>query len=184
MKPIISKIVFLNLLIISLLPAMEQPPTVISRREFQKAIRRDKVHTVDKYLETQTPDPKELVRSLHIALDNESIGSVALLLRHGVPTNEPSYKDGPTPLFKMTEKGNLLLVEWLCVFKANAKLANNQGITPIDIANNEMGEASKAKNQARLLHYNEIFDTLSMPYALLQMRQHRVQVPQELWDQK
>jgi hypothetical protein len=182
MKLIITTISFLNFLIIALLPAMEEP-TKISRREFQRAILSNDAYTVNEYLEKEKPDPKKLVRSLHAALDREAVGSVALLLRYGTPVNEPYHKNGPTPLFKMTQKGNLLLVEWLRIFKGNSKLPNKDGITPIDIANDKIAEALKQKDQEAALHYNEIFNMLSMPYALMQMRQYQVQVPEELWNQ-
>lgn len=172
---------FLSIIPLSLC-GMEQPTIEhITWQQFNTAISNNDPHIVAQYLEQEKPAPQKLVRPFHNALDHDAIGPVALLLRYGVPVDEPYHKNGPTPLFKMTQKGNVKMVEWLRIFKANRFLTNKDGEAAFEYA---CKKEFSAENPEEKQTYYEICCHLYAPYALMQMRQYQVQVPKELLAKK
>lgn len=168
---------FFILIFCSIASMEQQSVTAISWKQLNSAIVNNDAKTVQLYLEQRNPDPKKLVRPLHKALDNNAVGPVALLLRYGVPVDQPYHKNGPTPLFKMTQQGNIQMVEWLRIFKARSDIPNRDGHTPLEYA---CIKELDSEDQETRQKYCEIFYLLYAPFALMQMRQYKVQVPEEL----
>lgn len=152
----------------------------ISKQQFNKAVKRNKPSLVKAYLESENPDPKSLYRQLHCALDHNAKGSVALLLRYGVPVNMPYNPGFPTPIMKMTEQANLEMVIWLKAMMANIKIENKEGKNPLEIAMTKWENAPANSAEEKL--YYDIFHELSLFTLFTRMRQHLIQVPKELWD--
>ncbi len=152
----------------------------ITKREFNKAVRTNRPAIVKAYLESEQPDPKLLYRQLHSALDNNATGSVALLLRYGVPINIPYNLKGPTPIMKMTLQGNLEMIIWLKAMMADTKIEDKNGKNPLDIAFQKW-EAAQAESEEEKLYYT-IFHELGLFTQFTRMRQHRIKVPEELWN--
>lgn len=158
--------------------------------DFDQAVRQNKVLIVDDYLETYKPKPETLYKQLHHALEANAKGSVALLLHYGVPVNVPD-ETLCTPLMKMAALGNIKMIAWLRLFKANPKighkgLASNEeddgNITPFDLVNYIVGIALENDQQEAAKHYDKVFDTLKMRLHTLKRRGYKVQVPKKLWE--
>lgn len=152
----------------------------ITKREFNKAVRTNRPRIVKAYLESEQPDPKLLYRQLHSALDNNATGSVALLLRYGVPINKPYNLKGPTPIMKMTLQGNVEMIIWLKAMMADTKIEDKNGKNPVEIAFQKW-EAAEAESEEEKLYYT-IFHELSLFTLFTRMRQHHIKVPEELWN--
>lgn len=178
----LTQLSLLSIITFSIVCGMEQ--TIVKHitwRQFNRAVTKNNAEIVAQYLEQEKPNPEQLVRSFHKALDYDAIGPVALLLRYGVPVDKPYYKNGPTPLFKMVQKGNVKMVEWLRIFKANRFLTNKDGEDAFEYA---CKKSHSSENPEEKQTYYEICCHLYAPYALMQMRQYQVQVPEELLNKK
>jgi hypothetical protein len=192
------------LLSISPLIGMTQPSKKLKPREpvikkiwrlqdFDQAVRENKVLILEDYLETKKPHPLTLCKQLHNALEANATGSVALLLHYGVPVDLPD-KTMCTPLMKMAALGNLRMVAWLRIFKANPKIGHkglasdedddNDNITPFDLVNYIIGIALENDQQEAAQHYNKVFDALKLSSYTLKRRGYKVEVPKELYEEE
>ncbi len=163
--------------------SMEQTLTKkITKSQFNKAVKNNRPSIVRNYLESEKPDPQSLYRQLHSALDHNSKGSVALLLRYGTPVNKPYSPGGPTPIMKMTQQGNIEMIIWLKAMMANTKIENKDGKNPLEIAYEKWENAPANSEEERI--YLDIFYELANFTILTRMRQYLIQVPNELWDKE
>ena len=131
----ISTLAFLSLMIFSRICGMEQPiAQPITWHQFNTAVLENNSRIVAQFLKQKKPDPEQLVRSFHTALNHDAIGAVALLLRYGVPVNEPYRKNSSPPLLKMVKKGNIQMVEWLRIFRADRYIEDKHKMNSLEIA--------------------------------------------------
>ena len=73
---------------------------------------------------------------LFVAITNEKIAIVKLLLDRGVDPNAPVFRHGRTPLFHAAETGNIEIVYMLLNKGARADTPDEMGLTPLYICAN------------------------------------------------
>ncbi len=160
-------------------------------RDFDQAVRENKVLILEDYLETKKPHPLILCKQLHNALEANATGSVALLLHYGVPVDIPD-KTMCTPLMKMAALGNIRMVAWLRIYEANPKIGHkglaadedHDNVTPYDLLNYIIGTALKNEQQELAKHYDKVFDILKLSPYTLKRRGYKVEVPKELYEEE
>ena len=149
--------------------------------DLDRAVTQNKVLIVEDYLETHKLDSKKLNLFLHRALDSNAVGSVALLLRHGAPVNMPDFT-GELALVKMTKQENIPMIIWLRAMYADPDKDNHEEKSAHEIAHEKFIKAEEGSSQQEIAR--NILVELELPSQLTCTRRHRIQVPEELWQEE